>query len=58
MECPCCGKAYSPFSEDNEIMKLNEFRQFLCTQCYTPLNKKIEVGINSAISLSERNKTE
>lgn len=38
MECPCCGKYYDFFNINNEVMKLNKFEQFLCTQCYTPLN--------------------
>ena len=41
MRCPSCGKYYSHFSEVNEVMILNQFKQFLCTQCYTPLNKGI-----------------
>lgn len=44
MECPCCC------NENNEVMKLNEFGQFLCIQCYTPLN----IGRKSVISSTEK----
>lgn len=54
MECFCCGKYYGFFNENNEIMKLNKFGQFLCTQCYTPLN----IGNKNVIYSTEKNKTE